>query len=110
MTSPINHRIKRFKSMAIALKEMEPYIRNGQHLQTGKPFKNFSDMRSREVLANWLICAVQNAEHGTERFTFTSDPVGGDGVFCDTETGETWPSEHVMVPHLPANKGRKPRR
>jgi hypothetical protein len=96
--------------MAIALKEMEPYIRNGQHLQTGKPFKNFSDMRSREVLANWLICAVQNAEHGTERFTFTSDPVGGDGVFCDTETGETWPSEHVMVPHLPANKGRKPRR
>jgi hypothetical protein len=74
-------------------------------LQTGKPFKNFSDMRSREILANWLICAVQNATYRTERLTFTSDPTGGDGVFHDTETEETWPSEHVMVPYRPTNEG-----
>src|ERR1700730_14048878 len=91
---------KRFKSLAIALKEIEPFVRNGAHLQTGRQFANFNDMRSREILANWLICATFNAESRAERFTFasTSDPIGGDGVMLDTETGETWPTEHVLVP------------
>src|ERR1700688_403277 len=61
---------KRFKSLAVALKEIEPHIRDGKHLQTGKPFGNFSDMRSREVLANFLICAAANFENQSERFAF----------------------------------------
>jgi hypothetical protein len=40
----------RFKNLTVALKELEPYIRNGEHLQTGKPFKQFGDLRSRELL------------------------------------------------------------
>jgi len=93
---------KRFKSAAIALKEIEPFIRNGMHLQVGKPFANLNDMRSREVLANWLICAVLNFETRPERLTFVSisEPIGGDGVMLDTETEETWPTEHVLVPNL----------
>jgi mono/diheme cytochrome c family protein len=39
---------RRFKSLALALKEIEPHVRDGKHLQTGKPFGNFADMRSRE--------------------------------------------------------------
>ena len=102
----MKYAIKHFKSMSVALEELEQFVKNGEHLQTGKPFKNFSDMRSREVLGNWLICAVQNDTHQAERLIFTSDPVGGDGVFHDTETGETWPSEHVMVPYLSTNQER----
>lgn len=33
-----------------------------------------------------------------ERLTFTSDPVGGDGVIVDRINGESWPTEHVLVP------------
>jgi hypothetical protein len=68
-------------------------------LQTGKPFKKFGGMRSREMLANWLVCVAINAEDGIE-LTFYSDPVGGDGIICNVATGETWPTEHVMVPRL----------
>jgi len=94
----MKHPVTRFKSLKAGLKELEPFIHNGAHLRTGKPFKRFGGMRSREVLANWLICAVNNAEHGAERLTFTSDPLGGDGIIYDTETENTWPTEHVMVP------------
>jgi len=98
--STMKYPVRRFKSLKVALKELEPFIRNGKHLQAGRPFKRFGGMRSREVLANWLLCAVLAAEAGTERFTFTSDPVGGDGIIHDTTTGETWPTEHVMVPKV----------
>jgi len=98
----MKYEIKRFKSLAIALKELEPFIRNGKHLQTGRPFANFGGMLSREVLANWLICVVANEAHGDDaRMTFTSDPLGGDGIILDTTTEETWPMEHVMVPYQP---------
>jgi hypothetical protein len=98
----MKYAVRRFKSLAIALKEIEPHVRNGEHLQTGKPFKNFGKMRSREVLANVLICAVGIFQSEPDRFTFaaTDDPIGGDGVIEDHGTGETFPTEHVMVPDL----------
>jgi hypothetical protein len=82
----------------MCLKELEPFIRNGQHLQTGKPFAQLGDMRSREALANWLLCVAVNANVGAERLTFSSDPIGGDGIIYDTTTEETWQTEHVMIP------------
>lgn len=91
--------VTQFKSVAVALKELEPFVRNGEHLQTGKPFEKFGGMRSREILANWLVCAATNA--ATEgKLTFCSDPIGGDGIIVDTTTGESWPTEHVIVPRL----------
>jgi hypothetical protein len=95
--------VRRFKSLELALKEMEPYVRDGAHLQTGKPFKQLGDMRSREVLANWLLCVTINAVEGRE-LMFSSDPIGGDGVIEDRATGDTWPTEHVMVTHHGADK------
>lgn len=90
-------KVIRFKNPKTALKELEPYIRDGNHLQTGKPFQNFEDGRSRELLANWLLCAAINATHQGERLTFTSD-ADGDGNIVDTVTEEVFPVEHVMVP------------
>jgi hypothetical protein len=104
----MKHPVTRFKSLSIGLKELEPFIRNGQHLLTGKPFKGLAGMRSREALANWLICATANFERGTDRLTFTSDPTGGDGVIFDSERKTTWITEHVMVPpaHLAASSDK----
>lgn len=93
----MKYQVTRFKSPAIALKEIEPFVRDGRHLLTGKPFKRFGGLRSREILGNWLICAVVNANAGKDCYTFTSDPQGGDGVIVNVETNESWLTEHVMV-------------
>ena len=107
-TYTVKYRVTRFKTLHIALKELEPFIRNGQHLQLGRPFESFGGMRSREALANWLICAAHNsttvidgqtATHA-DRLTFSSDPLGGDGIIWDTVAEEAWPTEHVMVPNI----------
>jgi len=66
--------------------ELAPFIRDGQHLYTGKPFDRFGDLRSRELLTNWVICVVLNAEQPTEQFTFTSAPSGGDGIIHDSQS------------------------
>ena len=99
----MKYSVTRFKSLAVALKEIEPFIRNGAHLQTGKPFEKFGRMRSREILANWLLCVVINSG-SNRKLTFSSDTIGGDGIICDVATGEAWPTEHVMVPRFRAGQ------
>ena len=97
--------VTRFTSLGTALKELEPFIRDGEHLQTGKPFKRFGGMRSREVLANWLLCVTMNWADDLG-LTFSSDPLGGDGIICNLATGEKWQTEHVMVTRLrPGQRG-----
>ncbi len=44
-------KVRRFKSLAVRLKELERLTRSGQHLTTGRPFKTMS-MLSREALGN----------------------------------------------------------
>jgi hypothetical protein len=91
--------VRKFKSMAVALKTLEPYIKDATHLQTGKPFQNFGDMRSREAVANWLLCATANEIDGRNlSIASTKDPIGGDGIIHDEDTGDSLPTEHVMVP------------
>jgi hypothetical protein len=105
-----NHRVRRFRNLKVGLRELEPFIRNGQHLQTGRPFRQLRGMLSREALANWLVCAVANFEHGSERMSFTSDPTGGDGIIHDSDTQTTWKTEHVMVRRPLPTEGRQNRK
>jgi hypothetical protein len=100
----MNYPVRRFKSLTMALSELKPFVRGGKPLPSGRPFNNFGKMLPREAWANWLVCAVVNAVAGAEQVTFTTDPVGGDGVIQDTKTGETWPTEHVMAPQARGNK------
>jgi hypothetical protein len=102
----MKYNVTHFKSPQICLKELERFVRDGQHLQTGKPFGRFGGLRSRELLANWLICAVINAGRRASSLTFTSDPQGGDGILYDTETELGWPTEHVMVPRAAPDETR----
>ena len=90
--------VKRFKSLKICLKELEPFIRDGEHLQTGKPFKRFGNLRSREILANWLLCIVINFEQKFNRVTLCTDPDGGDGIIYDSKEKTACRTEHILVP------------
>jgi hypothetical protein len=90
--------VRRFKSLAIGLKELERFIRDGRHMYTGRPFKGLDGMRSREAVANWLMCAAISFERG-QPYCFTSDPLGGDGIIYDTVAEKDWPTEHIFVPH-----------
>ena len=101
-------KVTQFKSPEIALKELEPFIRDGRHLYTGKPFERFGELRSRELVANWMICAVLNVGAPTDSFTFTftSDPQGGDGIIYDRKEKIGWPTEHVMVPKAASGERR----
>ena len=95
-TGAMKYPMTRFKSLKMALKELEPFIRNGRHLATGRPFKQFGGMLSREVLANWLLCVVINfTTQETEQVTFSSDPIGGDGIIHHDASGFAVPTEHV---------------
>ena len=90
--------ITQFKSLEVALKELERFVRNGQHLLTGRRFRNFGGMLPREAWANWLLCAAINEVDGRSP-TFSSDPAGGDGLKVDISTGDAVAqTEHVMVP------------
>jgi hypothetical protein len=90
--------ITQFTSLEIALKELEPFVRNGQHLLTGRPFRKFGGMLPREALANWLLCVALSKTSGRS-LTFTSDPTGGDGLIIDSSTRDAVAlMEHVMAP------------
>jgi hypothetical protein len=52
----MKYHVKQFKSLAAALKEIEPFVRNVQHLQTGKPFEKFGGMRSRDSGEFHVLC------------------------------------------------------
>lgn len=93
----MKYRIKQLKNQAVALKELEPHIRHGRSLQVHPEFKSIKQ-RPRELLANGLLCAVGCAERGKETLAVAEDPLGGDGLIIDRETGEQMFTEHVYVP------------
>jgi hypothetical protein len=101
-------KVRKFKSLKTALKELEPFIRNGRRLQVGGKFKNFGGLRPRELLGNWLFCVACNASVGDNRYMFTSDPGHGDGLIVNETDGTVLETEHVFVPgpHPGAPLGR----
>lgn len=88
-----------FKSPQVALKELKPFILNGRQIRTGKQLKRFHNLRPREILANWLLCAAINHSTQPGRIDFASDPrfEGCDGLIVDAVTGQISQTEHVMA-------------
>ncbi|MFA6386374.1 MAG: hypothetical protein WCW04_01205 [Candidatus Paceibacterota bacterium] len=93
--------IKQIKDFKIALKDMEPYVKDPTFLLKGREFTNFL-LRPREAWANWLLCAVLRKLHG-DNITFTEDPKG-DGFILDKNTGEFIPTEHISALENTFNK------
>ncbi len=83
--------------MKACLKELQKFIHDGKNIDTGKPFGNFNDMRFREILGNWLFCAVFSFELKTEHLMICTDPSGGDGVIYDPDAKKYVIMEHVLV-------------
>lgn len=96
----VNKKINFIKDFKIALKDMEPYVKDPNYLIKGREFTNFS-LRPREAWANWLLCVVLRKLHG-DNLTFSEDP-NGDGFVVDTKTGEIIPTEHVSALENPLN-------
>ena len=67
----MKYRVARFQEPQRSFEAAEPFIRNGEHLQTGKPFTRFGGLRSREILANWLLCVALNFAQNGRRRSFT---------------------------------------
>jgi hypothetical protein len=97
-SSVMKYPATRYIDLKSALKDLEPFIRKPEQLQTGRPFAQFGNMRPREMLANWLLCAtIEAIDHRQLIFHGCSHPIGGDGVIEDVATSQTWPTEHVYV-------------
>ena len=104
----IHYPVKRLVSLQRALQELQPFVQDRRYLRSGRGIRNFGDMRPREFLANWLVCAV-STDHGDSHYSFTTDPLGGDGIIRDDATGETFRTEHVAVllpPNAPTPVGQ----
>jgi hypothetical protein len=92
----MKYHVRQFKSMELALKELEQFVKNPALLQTGRPLKQLGDMLPREAFANWLLCATANAID-KRQLVFSNDPTGGDGIIREAATSELFPIEHTMV-------------
>ncbi len=86
-----------FRTLKSCIKELERFIRDGNHLETGRRFKKFGNLSSREVLGCWLLSAVLCHEARSEKIRICTDPQGGDGNLYDTEEKRSYPIEQVMV-------------
>jgi len=94
----VKHSVTRFMSLGVGLKELERFVRDPEHLVTGKPLKGLKGMRPREAWANWLLCAAINFDWQAERLSLTSDPTGSDGIIYDAQTQTSRQTEHILVP------------
>lgn len=92
---------KQIKDFKVALKDLEPVVKNPQYLWNGRDISNFS-LRPREAWANWLLCVVFKKIHG-DRITFAEDSEG-DGIIVDKLSGLGIPTEHVSALEVPKRK------
>ena len=92
---------KQIKDFKIALKNMEPMVKDPKFLYNGRDIANFS-LRPREAWANWLLCVVLRKLYGDE-ITFVEDECG-DGIILDKKTGQWIKTEHVSALEIPLSK------
>ena len=89
------------KDMTVALKDLEPLVKDPRHLWNGRDLSNFS-LRPREAWANWLITVVLQKMF-SEHITFAEDE-NSDGLIFDKESGQMLVTEHVAAMDFPAGK------
>lgn len=93
----MRHQVTAIQDLKSLLGDIVPFIKDSRFLQNGREVSNFRQ-RPREILANWLICAAGNCEDGPDAWTFSIDPMGGDGLIVKRSTSVGWPTEHVFIP------------
>lgn len=94
--------VRRFKSMRLALGEMQRYWCR-DHLRTGREFAQLNGSRLREILGNRLIAAALNHDAGWERWSFLSERAGEkgvDGYLYGSTVNGGHPTEHTIALEL----------
>jgi hypothetical protein len=100
----MEHNVVALRSLRAALPDISRLMLRGDLIRSGRDVAQI-DLRPRELVANWVLCAVLEQIQGEGRFTVTSHPSEdpsnpsqkGDGIIHDRETGRSVPTEHVMV-------------
>lgn len=100
----INIRSKKIKSMLAGLSELRPHVIDRRQILSGSPIRNFENIRPRELLGNWVLCAALNENAGLERFFIASDSTGSDGVIFDSLEDRPYFTEHVLALNLSASE------
>ncbi len=93
----MKHAINMPTTLRDAIREIGPFIVGNE---LGKRFKSYDGLLLREVVGNWLVCAILNDQCATpDRYTLTTEPKGGgaDGAIIDRTTGLAMATEHVMA-------------
>jgi len=104
----MKQKVTRIKDLGMALGDLEPWVKDPQSLYSGKKPSRLA-LLPREILANWLLCAVGNSEYPTKSFTFSDDPFGGgDGIIMDKISGEQMVTEHVFVSQFQKQTNQSP--
>ena len=99
----VRHKVTTIRDLKSLLNDIVPLIKDPRYLYKGRELRNFR-LRPREILANWLICSVKNYEVGPDKWTFSTDPTGGDGLIVERSTGIGWRTEHVFIPTLESSQ------
>jgi Domain of unknown function (DUF4209) len=91
------YRVKELKSLAAALKEIEPFVRDPRLLRTGRELRNFGRMKPRELVGNVLLAVAANPATAMEWIRIATDPFNADGLIINEATHEAWLMEHVFA-------------
>lgn len=94
--------IKQIANLNIAIKDLEPYVKNPKFITQGIRLTNFN-MLVREAWANILLCIVLREITGHE-YTFQEEE-NGDGIIFNKTNSTGFRVEHVCAMDYPA--GRK---
>ena len=101
----VKQKVTIVRDLQIVLGDMEPWVKNPNVLYSGRAGN--MKLLPREIIANWLLCAVGNSAGDTDSLTFCNDPFGGgDGIIIDRDSGEQMVTEHIFVPKH-QNNGNK---
>ena len=76
------HHVVALRSLTAALPDISRMMLDGQAIRTGRDDGRIG-LRSREIVANWVLCTVLEHMQGQGRFILTSDPLQGDGIIHD---------------------------
>jgi len=92
---------KQITNLNIAMKDLEPYVKNPQLLTQGVRMANFN-MLVREAWANILLCAVLRKLTGHD-YTFQEEE-SGDGLIFNKSDLTSFNVEHVCAMDFPAGR------
>lgn len=94
--------MKQLRDFKIALKDMEPYVKDARFLTQGVRLKSFN-MLVREAWGNWLLCVVLQKVTG-ESYTF-GEQKEGDGIIVNkSDVTKSFIVEHVCAMNFPAGE------